>query len=150
MRMKTLSVFNLIKSLFLAQAEFSRLEKIIFDSVREKLHDDEIELWDRQLAAVNRIHRSPDGLEINLYSMRNGKSDFPKDICFANKKEFKIAVVDIKDNDNKATLRGRIWCVNGHVFSIEYKTSFKEFEKIANGQWLTSSHIESSPSENQV
>lgn len=145
-----ISLFDSIKNLFLPQAKFSKLEKVVFDAVREKLHDNEIELWDRQLAAVNRIHRSPDELEINLYSMRNGKSEFPEDICFENKKEFKVAVVDVKSSDNKVTLRGRVWCVNGHVFSIEYKTSFKEFEKITNGQWFASGHLETSPSESQA
>ena len=55
----------------------------------------EAELWEKQLAAINKIHRSPDGREMNLYAIRNGKSDFPCELCFGKDGEFKIAVVDL-------------------------------------------------------
>lgn len=140
------SLITALKGLFVSSAQLSRLEKTIFDAVREKLQPHEAELWDKQLTAINKIHRSPDGREMNLYVMRNGTSDFPAELCFAKGGEFKIAVVDIVANAGAAKLRGRVWCVKGHVFSIEYKTSFKEFERMAQDEWQVHCHIENYPS----
>lgn len=136
-------LMGMLKSLFKPSAELSRLERAIFDAVREELAPREAQLWEKQLAAINRIHRNPEGKEVNLYVMRGGKSDFPREICFDKTEEFKIAVVDIVAGEAK--LRGRVWCVNGHVFSIEYKTSFKDFEKDASGEWKVHCHIETPP-----
>jgi len=140
------SLISSLKGLFTPSAELSRIERAIFDAVREKLEPREAELWDKQLSAINKIHRSPDGREMNLYVMRNGTSDFPAELCFAKGGEFKIAVVDIVEKTGAAKLRGRVWCVKGHVFSIEYKTSFKEFESMAQGEWKVHCHIENYPS----
>jgi hypothetical protein len=139
------SLISALKGLFVPSAELSRLERTIFDAVREKLQPRQAELWEKQLAAINRIRRSPDGLEMNLYVMRKGKSDFPRDLCFDKDGEFKIAVVDLVANGGAVKLRGRVWCVKGHVFSIEYKTSFKEFENLAQGEWQVHCHIENYP-----
>lgn len=136
------SLISSLKNLFTSSAELSRIERAIFDAVREKLQPREAELWEKQLAIVNKIHRSPDGLEMNLYVIRNGKSDFPRELCFDKDGEFKIAVVDLVANGGAEKLRGRVWCVKGHVFSIEYKTSFKEFERAAQGEWQVHCHIE--------
>ena len=136
------SLISSLKGLFTPSAELSRIERAIFDAVREKLQPREAELWEKQLAAINKIHRSPDGREMNLYVMRNGKSDFPRELCFSKDGEFKIAVVDLAANEGAAKLRGRVWCVKGHVFSIEYKTSSKEFERTAQGEWQVHCHIE--------
>jgi len=113
--------------------------------VGQQLQEKEALLWNGQLAAINKIHRSPDGKEVNLWAMRGGKSDFPQALRFGNSEEFKIAVVDVTANAGALTLRGRVWCVGGHVFSIEYKNSFKEFEKSAQGDWQVHCHIENYP-----
>lgn len=139
------ALISKLKGLFVPSAELSRLERTIFDAVRDKLQPREAALWEKQLAAINKVHRSPDGLEMNLYVMRNGKSDFPRELCFDRNEEFKIAVVDITAYGGAGKLRGRVWCVKGHVFSIEYKTSFKEFEKLAQGEWQVHCHIENYP-----
>ncbi len=136
-------LIGILKGLFKPSTELSRVEEVILDAVRSELAPHEAQLWEKQLAAINRIHRDPDGKEINLYVMRGGKSDFPREISFDKTEEFKIAVVDIVADNAK--LRGRVWCVNGHVFSIEYKTSFKEFERVAKGDWKVHCHIETPP-----
>jgi hypothetical protein len=140
-----MSLVDTLRSLFFSSAQLSKLERIIFDAVREKLQKGEAEIWDKQLSAVNKIHRSPDGLEMNLYVMRNGRSNFPPELRFVKHNEFKIAVVDVLANVGAAKLRARVWCVNGHVFSIVYKTSFKEFERAAQGEWQVHCHIENYP-----
>ncbi|WP_265285418.1 hypothetical protein [Verminephrobacter aporrectodeae] len=115
----------------------SMLEKTIFDAVREKLQPREAELWDKQIAAINRITIASGGVKANFFVMRNGKSDFPSELCFAKRRRFKIAEFDIETNTGAATLHGRVWCVKGHVSSIEYgrDDSFREFERMAQGQW---------------
>jgi hypothetical protein len=138
-------LIDALKSLFGASTQFSKLEKTIFDAVGKKLQEKEAQLWNGQLAANNKIHRSPDGKEINLYVIRGGKSDFPKELCFAKAEEFKIAVVDIAANAGALKLRGRVWCVGGHVFSIEYKNSFKDFERSAQEDWQVHCCIEEYP-----
>jgi hypothetical protein len=100
------ALINAFKTLFICSAELSPLENAIFDSVREKLQPTEAELWVNQLAAINKIHRSPDGKEVNLYVIRNGKSDFPKELYFGKAEEFKIAVVDVSANAGALTING--------------------------------------------
>lgn len=137
------TLIEILKRLFLPRVELSRVERTIFDSVVKMLPPREAEIWAKQLAVVNKIHRSPDGKEINLFSMRRGKSDFPDELCFNLREPFKIAVVDL--SAGKCRLRGRVWCVNGHVFSIEYKTSWKNFDKEAVGDLTVHCHLETSP-----
>lgn len=139
------SLINALKSLLGLSAQLSRLEKTIFDAAGQKLEKKEAQLWNGQLAAINKIHRSPDGKEVNVWAMRGGKPDFPKELCFGKSEEFKLAVVDVMASAGALTLRGRVWCVGGHVFSIEYKNSFKEFEKSAQGDWQVHCHIENYP-----
>jgi hypothetical protein len=140
-----MSLIDLVKRSFMPSARLTRLEQIIFDAVREKLKPSEAELWMKQLASINKIHRSPDGQEINLYAIRNGIANFPREFCFAKDDEFKIAVVDVAAKNCAKKLRARIWCVKGHVFSIEYKTSFKDFEAVAQGELQVHCHIENYP-----
>ncbi|WP_265706308.1 hypothetical protein [Verminephrobacter aporrectodeae] len=118
-------------------AHLSMLEKTIFNAVHEKLQPREAELWDKQIAAINRITIASGGVKANFFVMRNGKSYFPSELCFAKRRRFKIAEFDIETNTGAATLHGRVWCVKGHVSSIEYgrDDSFREFERMAQGQW---------------
>ncbi|NHZ83891.1 hypothetical protein F2P44_32170 [Massilia sp. CCM 8695] len=140
------SLIGLLKKLFFPEVAFSQLETAIFNAVQLQLSPEDAELWGKQLQAINKIHRSPDGRHVNWWVMRNGKPDFPRDICYARTDEFKIAVVDLNAKQAKAKLRARVWCVNGHVFSIEFKTPFTVFEKEAQGEWEVSCHILSHPS----
>ncbi|RSZ55171.1 hypothetical protein HF313_22985 [Massilia atriviolacea] len=140
------ALIDMLRSLFRPSAGLSPLEASIFDAVHEQLPPQDAELWRKQLEAVNKIYRSPTEREINLYVIRNGKSNFPRELCFANEEEFKIAVVDLTAGDNEGKLRARVWCVNGHVFSIEYKTSFKVFEEMAQGKWRCKCKILNYPS----
>ena len=142
-RMSTL--IGKLKTLFLSSAALSPLERSICDAAASTLPANLAELWKKQLNAINRIHRSPDKREVNFFVIRKGQSNFPDELCFKNRSEFKIAVVDLKASGNKANLRARLWCVHGHFFSIEYKTSFREFEEAAHGGWQITCHIETLP-----
>lgn len=145
-----LSLLNSIRRLFKFQAELTILERTILNAVQKKLRPQDAELWGKQVAAINKIYRSPDGKEMAMYVISRGRSEFPKVLCFSNLSEFKIAVVDLASKDGGAKLRGRVWCVNGHVFSIEYNKSCKDFERNAFSEWCISCHIEMQPFETSV
>lgn len=136
------SFVSAIKGVVFGSESLSKLEASIFGAVYEQLPQRLSDLWIKQFSVINKIHRSPDGKEINLYVIAGGKSSFPMELCFTKRDEFKIAVVDLSANNGAVKLRARVWCVNGHVFSIEYKTSFKDFERQAQGDWQVSCHIE--------
>ncbi|NHZ66633.1 hypothetical protein [Massilia genomosp. 1] len=140
------TLIDILKGVFSPSAKLSALEISIFDAVREKLPAHDAELWQKQLQAINKIYRSPDKREIDLYVIRKGKSDFPRELCFAKNGEFKIAVVDLTARQRTQKLRARVWCVGGHVFLIAYKTSPKVFEKAAQGNWQTQCRILNYPS----
>ncbi len=123
----------------------SSLESAVLDSVRRELRENEARLWDAQVAAINKVHRSPDGKEVNFWAIRLGRVNWPKELCFDRPEEFKIAVVDVNANGSPHTLRCRVWCVHGHVFSIECKTSLRAFEELVPGDWNTHCHVESYP-----
>ncbi|MCW8167114.1 hypothetical protein D8B22_19935 [Verminephrobacter aporrectodeae subsp. tuberculatae] len=113
----------------------SMLEKTIFDAVREKLQPREAELWDKQVAAINKIAIDPGESEVNFFVMRDGKPDFPSELCFKKRRKIKIANFDIDADTGAAKLRGCVWCMKGYVFSIEYRSKISEFERAAQGQW---------------
>ena len=103
------------------------IEKLILDSVRSKLRDDIALIWDKQLKAINKIQRLPDGVEVNFYMMRKGRSSFDIELLFPNKTtELLLAKVQIELLGKK--LNASVWCVRGQLFSIEYKGSINYFE----------------------
>lgn len=142
-----MSMIDAIKQFFGVSPRLSVLENSIFAAVQEGLRPMEAQQWSAQLALINRIHRSPDAKEVNVWCMRGGKAGFPREVCFKEEGVFKIAVVDVTAIAGQASLRARIWCAEGHVFSIEYKRSFKDFEAEAGTEWHVQCHIEHHPGE---
>jgi len=142
-----MSLLNVFKRLFDPRQRPFRLETAILDSIGPELPEGDALLWNAQVAAINKVHRSPDGKEVNFWVIQAGRADFPREICFARTEEFKIAVVDLTADDIKLALRARVWCVGGHLFSIEYNRSLSEFERMADGGWKIHCHIESYPAD---
>lgn len=140
-----ISVIDFIRRLLGLPIKLSALELAILGSVAQELRAGEASLWRAQVAAINRVHRSPDGKETNFWVIRGGRSDFPEELCFERSEVFKIAVVDVSAKTSKDSLRARVWCVHGHLFSIEYKRSFRGFEKSAGRDWRLHCHIVSYP-----
>jgi hypothetical protein len=138
------SLIGTLKNMLVSKQEFSRLEKAILQAVREKMPQHILARWDMQVAAVNKIQRLQ-GLEVDLYVMKNGKPNFPKELAFSDKSEdFHLATVDITDSASHK-LRANVWCVAGHLFMLKYVSSFKEFEGLAQGEWQVHCHIENYP-----
>lgn len=89
------TLIKVLKNLLNANAVLSRLEVEILGTIQRSLTPESAELWAKQISAINRIHRSPDGKEVNFFAMQNGKAKFPPDVCYKRTEEFKVAVVDI-------------------------------------------------------
>jgi hypothetical protein len=90
------------------------------------------ELWDKQIQAINKVQRLPDGVEVNFYRMKNGRPTFEVDLAFPNKtEELQLAKAEIKLTNTSQKLVVRVWCVNGFLFMIDYEGSVKYFEEAA-------------------
>lgn len=76
--------------------------------------------WNRQIQAINKVQRLPEGVEANFYRIKNGRSDLDQDLAFANRTtELLVAKVQVEIS-NREKLQAKVWCVSGFVFSIEY------------------------------
>jgi hypothetical protein len=122
----------LFSAVFGASHRLSDLERLMLDSVRACLDIHTAELWDKQIQAINKIQRLPEGSEVNFYRMHNGKPSFDSAIAFANKtEELRVAKLEIKLANVTEKLTAIVWVVNGFLFSIEYKGNRDLFEEAA-------------------
>ena len=119
-------------TLFGTKSRLSALEKLVLESVRNHLDANTASLWTKQLQAINKIQRLPEGVEVNFYRMKNGHVSFDDDWAFANKTdELLVATVQIGLPNVRKALMADVWCVKGFLFSIEYNGSPKYFEEAA-------------------
>ena len=126
------SLKSLLSSLFGSSNRLSDLETRILDCVRARLDERIAVLWDKQVQAINKVQRLPDGVEVNLYRMKGGRPTFDADLAFPNKtEELPLAKAEIKLANAAQKLVARVWCVNGFLFMIEYEVSVKYFEEAA-------------------
>lgn len=122
---------SFIAKLFGADARLSALEKMILDRVNDRLDVCLQELWERQIQAINKVQRLPEGIEVNFYRMKSGRPSFDEDLAFPNKAtELLVAKVQV-ELSGMGKLNAKVWCVKGFVFSIEYNGSVSYFEEAA-------------------
>ena len=122
---------SFIGKLFGAGARLSALEKMILDCVGNHLDARLRESWNRQIQAINKVQRLPEGIEVNFYRMNSGRPSFDEDLEFPNKTtELLVAKVQI-ELSGMGKLNAKVWCVKGFVFSIEYGGSVSYFEEAA-------------------
>lgn len=116
--------------LFGADARLSELEKLVLDSVRNQLDPGLAALWNRQVQAINKIQRLPEGVEVDFYRMKQGRPSFDDELAFPNKtEELLIAKVRVKLPNVEERLTASVWCVKGFLFSINYDGSVSYFEE---------------------
>lgn len=116
--------------LFGSVARLSDLESIVLHSVRVQLNGDIAMLWDKQVQAINKIQRLPEGTEVNFYRMKKGRPSFDAELAFPNKmEELLLAKVQIGLPNTTNKLTANVWCVKGFLFSIEYEGSVNYFEE---------------------
>lgn len=127
-----MSLKSFLGKLLRSDAGLSDLEKLVLQSVRDKLSSDIAMLWDKQIQAINKIQRLPEGVEVNFYRMKNGRPSFDVELAFPNKtEELLIARVQVGLPNTTSKLTASIWCVKGFLFSIEYDGSVSYFEEAA-------------------
>ena len=137
------SLKSLFGALFGGSARLSDLEKLILDSVKVCLNTEDSIQWDRQVQAINKIQRLPEGVEINFYRMKNGHPTFDTELAFSNKtEELQIAKLEIRLADIRPKLVAKVWCVKGFLFSIEYEGSSNYFEEAAGLNESSKLHID--------
>lgn len=130
--MRMLEMRGMIRKMFGGGTPLSALEELVLGCVRACLSEPIGELWDRQIEAINKVQRLPDGVEVNFYRMKSGRPTFDRDLAFPNKdEELHVAIVHLKI-PNVVALIADVWCVNGFLFSIEYKGKLKLFCETTN------------------
>jgi hypothetical protein len=101
--------------------QLSPLERLVLDAVRRRSGGLQRVQWERQIAAINRAQRLPDGREVNLYRMRRGRPSFAAEIAFSDKAhEALVGRVELSFGDSAPNLVACVWCVNGLLAAIEY------------------------------
>ena len=102
-------------------SHLSALEKRLLNAVRAQLAPGLTQTWDRQVQAITKVQRLPEGVEVNFYRLVKGRPTFDEDLAFANKaKELLLASLTVSLGKASSELEARVWCVNGFLFSIEY------------------------------
>ena len=113
-------------------SHLSALEKRLLNAVRAQLAPGLTQTWDRQVQAITKVQRLPEGVEVNFYRMVKGRPTFDDDLAFANKaKELLLASVSVSWGKASSELVARVWCVKGFLFSIEYTGGVAYFEEAA-------------------
>ena len=122
---------SFIAKLLGAGSRLSALEKMVLDCVKGRLDVRMGELWDKQVQAINKVQRLPEGIEVNFYRMKSGRPSFDEVLAFPNKTtELLVAKVQV-ELSGMGKLTAKVWCVKGFVFSIEYEGSVSYFEEAA-------------------
>lgn len=110
-----------LTELFRRREALSTLDKLMLDAVRSELNSNVLALWDRQVEAINKVQRLPEGMEVNFYRMVSGVVYFDAAIEFSNKtEELLIAAVRLNLVEARLCLVANIWAVRGYIFCIEY------------------------------
>jgi hypothetical protein len=126
------SLTTFIANMFGASKRLSDLERLILDSVRAKLDAPLALIWDKQVLAINKFQRLPEGVEVNFYRMKSGRPSANAELSFPNKtEELQVAKVEIALTNIRQKLVANVWCVKGFLFSIEYEGSVNYFEEAA-------------------
>ncbi|NPC59190.1 hypothetical protein [Caenimonas soli] len=137
------SLKSLLGALFGASNRLSDLEKRILVYVRAQLAERLLPLWDKQIHAINKVQRLPEGVEVNFYRMRGGRPTFDAELAFPNKaEELQLAKLEMKLANVRQKLVARVWCVKGFLFSIEYEGSINYFEEAAGLDTPSELHID--------
>jgi hypothetical protein len=122
---------NFIAKLLGAGSRLSELEKLVLGCVRERLSEPIAGTWDKQVAAINKVQRLPEGVEVNFYRMKGGRPSFEEELSFPNKTEELLVAKVRVELPNMGKLSAKVWCVKGFLFSIEYEGSVSYFDEAA-------------------
>jgi hypothetical protein len=106
-----------IERLSLLWKRFSPLEERLWAEVRTVIPAAAREAFDGQVAAINRVQRSPGSWsEICFYCMRSGRVDWSGVPLFPCTDEFRLA--EVRFRVGKRTFRTALTSIGGHVFDF--------------------------------
>jgi hypothetical protein len=113
------------KAILATSRKYTPLETALLDAVQANLPGQTAELIRKQRASINHIQRILDWEEIDFYHLR-----FPRRvhwdpaILFPNMGEFKLATISYAANGTSLTTT--LFCVQGHIFSLETQMGIKQ------------------------
>lgn len=111
---------TLVAKLLGAGSRLSDLEKLVLDAVRSRLDQQHAPNWDRQVQAINKVQRLPEGCEVNFYRMAKGRPTFDDALAFPNKTtELHLADVKVSWGNVSSELVAHVWCVRGFLLGTQ-------------------------------
>lgn len=119
----------LFEKLFRGSSNLSELEKLILHCVRGNIDDSIVELWDRQVQAINKVQRLPGGVEVDFYRMKRGRPIFDATLAFPNRTTELVFAKARVDFSPIGSLVSKLSCVKGFLFCIEYEGNSNYFEE---------------------
>lgn len=102
--------------------ELLPFERGLLDVAATVLHPSDAALLAKQMVCINRVQRLLDWKEIEFYCMRWFRVQWPENVLFARREEFRLANVLCKFGSKEAVVD--VWAVGGHVFSLESPVGF--------------------------
>lgn len=115
---------------FVKKDSFKPLEISVLLLVAQKLVPEARALFQKQIAAVNKIQRHANGKEVCLYRMANGRPTFQPEIQFPTKREeTMLAKVSFQYANGKQSNTADILLVNGFLFSLLFRTTPEPIKK---------------------
>lgn len=109
-------------------AHLSELEMLVLGCVRERLPNSVVELWDKQVQAINKVQRLPQGIEVDFYRMKGGRPSFDEALTFPNRTA-ELLVAKVRIDVDTGSLTAKVSCVKGFLFCIEYEGSASYFDE---------------------
>lgn len=80
-----MSLMVALKRMFRSSPRLSDIERAVLETVRAALDPSLVDLWDRQIQAINKIQRLPKGVEVDFYRMKDGRPHRDPAYAFPNK-----------------------------------------------------------------
>jgi hypothetical protein len=108
--------------------KFLPFEKVVLSAVYDALPSNLRQTFAVQVGCINKVQRILEWNEIEFYSMRWFKLDWPEEALFAERKEVCIATVDLQE---PAAQTISVHAVGGHVFSLECPDSLKALRRVS-------------------
>ena len=123
----------IISRLFQFRNRLSLIDTMVLERVKAEQDEMIKAIWDKQIAAINKVYHAPDNAEARFYRLKNGKPSFDSAIAFPNKEE-EICVANLSISiGSEIGVDARVWAGRGFISSIEYRGAVDYYEEAAGG-----------------
>lgn len=115
------AIGDLFASLFTRtrRIKFTEFENRVIRSFVSCLPRSIRETVEKQIALINKLHRSPDGREVDFWRMSRGRPKFYQELSISDVEVIRAAKIKVS-KENETLLFVRIYFVRGLLFSLEY------------------------------